>query len=1549
MIVYLFNEDLFVKINLPVKVNGMYPLYISDNLVANISAVNDKWIMQLSNKFFSNDIANGRIEVEQYKVLKINSNYGFKTFTFIAIPKYDENYKLFKIPTSISIGNNSNCDIYYSYNKEENGNDFLKISPLDYKWKVETNSPNFFVSDKRIKTGIEVMSFDGRSNGLVTSGNKGNTTMEMMNGDYIFYYGLKVIIIGSFIIINNPNNSVRIRNKNIKQVERNQNEEANTIKRQINAEPLFKKEDYFFKSPRFNYVIKKEKFNIDEPPEPIQEDDMPVILTIGPQLTMVGTSVLSMVSFLGSYLDGSANKSRFIVTIGTMVFTICGALLWPAITRKFNNKRIKKREKKRQEKYTYYLVQKEKELDEIRNKQKEIINSNHPSANQCLKIVNDKSKELWQRNIDHEDFLSIRLGIGTINTKIELELPKEKFSIDDEDGLFIKMKKIVDKSLTISDVPVTYTFTKNSINAIVGEKELLKEFLDCVFLQMLTFHSYTDLKIIVFTKNPTKWEYLKIAPHCWDNQKKTRYFSTSVEELSIISTDLEKIFDARVSESDDVKLEDDGSDKHEKEDFTKYRPYYLFFIDDMTSVRNVSLINKILRYKKNVGFSIVITSQSITTLPSEASDFICVSEKENSVIMTSKINENEIYFKPDLNKSNVIDIYGCVQKLANIPILVEKEKYELPSSLSFLELYNLGRVEQLNSLFRWSDNNPTISLAVPVGIDQSGEIFKMDIHEKAYGPHGLVAGTTGSGKSEWIITYILSLAVNFSPDEVQFVLIDYKGGGLAKSFENSELGIKLPHLAGTITNLDKSEIFRSIAAIESELKRRQSIFNDAREKLKEGSMNIYKYQQYYRKGLVDEPLSHLLIICDEFAELKQQQPEFMEQLISTSRIGRSLGIHLILATQKPSGVVNEQIWSNSKFKVCLKVQDKGDSNEILKKPDAAFLKQTGAFYLQVGNDDYYNLGQSAWAGAKYYPSDVIKHEIDESIQYIDNIGRVIGFYEEHVEEKRENKGEELLNIVAYITDISKQVTLKSKQLWLESLKPDILFSDLYKKYNRVAPERYKYNVVIGEYDEPRKQKQGLLEIDLAEGNVAILSQNGLGIDNIVSAIIWSSICEHTPFEIAYYIIDFGAETLKKFAKFPQVGEVVFQDEIDKVAGILDLIIEIVDSRKEILSDYNGSFEYYNKVNEKKMNLVVLVINGYDIFNETLPRLDETMTNLFRDAAKYGIIFIVSASSPNSIRQRQLQYFNHVILMNLNDDAQYRSITNCRRGLIPKKVPGRGICKIDAAVTDSYCEFQTAHIAPEEQELEVIRNYADKCVAYYKCKVRQLAKIPDDVTSDDLSKYVSTLSDVPIGINFYEKDVSRYNLLSQKIHLFTGRNIKDNINFIYALVSILLHIQNIKVRVVDMLNIFKKPILDLKLFNSDFDLVFAALEKDVMTRTDAQDYGVNIIIGAGQYKSKLSDAGKLIFENMFNNMQKSKKGIYILIDDYEKIRTLKLEGWFGQVDTKNGIWLGTNIGNQSILTTNEISAEDKKYDYDGLAYSVTNGSYKVIKTVMDGDD
>ena len=188
----------------------------------------------------------------------------------------------------------------------------------------------------------------------------------------------------------------------------------------------------------------------------------------------------------------------------------------------------------------------------------------------------------------------------------------------------------------------------------------------------------------------------------------------------------------------------------------------------------------------------------------------------------------------------------------------------------------------------------------------------------------------------------------------------------------------LPHLVGTITNLDKSEIRRSLASLEAESKRRQRMFNEAREKLNDSSMNIYKYQQYYRKGMLDEPLSHLFIISDEFAELKAQEPEFLEQLVSIARIGRSLGIHLILATQKPAGVVDEQIKSNSKFKICLRVQDKADSKDMINVDDAAYLHQTGAFYMLVGLDEVFALGQSAYAGGLYKPTQIVKKDIDTS-------------------------------------------------------------------------------------------------------------------------------------------------------------------------------------------------------------------------------------------------------------------------------------------------------------------------------------------------------------------------------------------------------------------------------------------------------------------------------------------------------------------------------------------------------------------------------------------
>jgi len=144
----------------------------------------------------------------------------------------------------------------------------------------------------------------------------------------------------------------------------------------------------------------------------------------------------------------------------------------------------------------------------------------------------------------------------------------------------------------------------------------------------------------------------------------------------------------------------------------------------------------------------------------------------------------------------------------------------------------------------------------------------------------------------------------------------------------------------------------------------------------------------FKEGKVTEPLPHLLIISDEFAELKANQPDFMDELVSTARIGRSLGVKLILATQKPSGVVNDQIWSNSKFKIALKVQDVADSREVIKTPDAAEITQTGRAYLQVGNNEIYELFQSAWSGAEYNP-DGEKNAYKDGLHYSSSIAIIV--------------------------------------------------------------------------------------------------------------------------------------------------------------------------------------------------------------------------------------------------------------------------------------------------------------------------------------------------------------------------------------------------------------------------------------------------------------------------------------------------------------------------------------------------------------------------------
>ena len=497
------------------------------------------------------------------------------------------------------------------------------------------------------------------------------------------------------------------------------------------------------------------------------------------------------------------------------------------------------------------------------------------------------------------------------------------------------LNELVVESKIIEDVPINVSLIEKNITAVVGNELLTKKFIDGLILQIITFHSYDDVRLVLLTDDMCKseWSFMKKIPHIWNENKTMRFYGDNSDDVKQITNYLNEEF----------KFRCDKFDEDDKNNYLSFQPYYIIIVDSLKIVRTNDFIKKLLEQKQNLGFSILIKNDKLSNLPNECSTFINIDKQTSGIFENELVSDKQKEFNANIDED--IDLETCALFLSRIPIEFKNSKMMLPNSMGFLEMYNVGMIEQLNILNRWKKNDPTASLEAPVGVDENGQLFKLDLHEKASGPHGLIAGMTGSGKSEFIITYILSMAINYHPDEVQFVLIDYKGGGLAGAFENKDTGVKLPHLIGTITNLDNSEMNRSLASIQSELKRRQKIFNEARDRLNESTIDIYKYQKFYREGKVQNPVSHLFIISDEFAELKAQKPEFMDQLISTARIGRSLGVHLILATQKPSGVVDDQIWSNSKFRVCLKVQDKSDSMDMIKCPDAAGLKNVGRFYL----------------------------------------------------------------------------------------------------------------------------------------------------------------------------------------------------------------------------------------------------------------------------------------------------------------------------------------------------------------------------------------------------------------------------------------------------------------------------------------------------------------------------------------------------------------------------------------------------------------------------
>ena len=1429
---------------------------------------------------------------------------------------------------------------FYNYDVSSKSTITLGSSGFDISYKhPKINSPELSITKQN---NYWVLSDNGSEQTKVYLNNKRIKKSILNFGDVIFTNGLKIIWLDSFIKINNPNSLLTTTLRQMGSI--NNVNEYSPVTDAERSIALFNDNQVFFHTPRIKEDIVDKTITIEKPPSTFEGEEMPIILSVGTTAVMGIASIFTGVVAVVKVNSGETTLFDASTEIVLCITMIIGAFILPILIDRYTKKRTKVKEDNRKKVYREYL---QSIRDQIKNEienEKRILTQSYFDGNQIKNIINKMSNKIWSREITDNDFLNIRLGIGNKNSAIKIDFSKLPYDLEN-DILNKEAEQLSEEKLILENVPITISLVDNTILPIVinNDYQYRNQFINNLLLQLITYYSGNDLKIVILTTkdNSSQWECLKYTPHCSSETRKFRFYAETEEEAKQVSNYIEKEYQKRFDRIYHVNNDSDSDEQEninindESQLYKIFESYYLIITDNYVTAKRYGIIQKILDHNANIGFSLLTIEPTMQNVPSKCNKIVEVNSNSAGIVNKSiSDNQDQNAFEPDVFNESITPWANAI---SNIPLSTMSNTGKLPKNISFLEMYKVGKIEQLNILNRWAKNDPTISISAPIGVHEDGKIFEIDLHEKFHGPHGLIAGSTGSGKSEFIITFILSMAINYHPDEVQFVLIDYKGGGLAGAFENKETGIKLPHLAGTITNLDVSEMNRTLVSINSELKRRQKIFNEARDKLNESTIDIYKYQRYYREGKVSEPISHLFIISDEFAELKAQQPDFMESLVSTARIGRSLGVHLILATQKPSGVVDDQIWSNSRFKICLKVANTEDSRELLRRPEAAEIKETGRFYLQVGFNELFELGQSAWSGAKYNPTDHIVKNIDDSIDIIDNVGTTIKSINDIKVESQESHGEQLTNIVKTLYEIALREKVGFSTMWLPSLPAELYLANLVKKYN-YKEEKYYIKPLIGEYDDPERQLQGPYSVDFTRnGNLLIYGLAGSGKENLLMTILYSICINHTSDEANIYIMDFGAELLKLFKDMPHVGDMALIDDKEKIKSLLVMLDREIIRRKEIFSDYGGSYTEYIKTSEQKLPLIITVLNGWEAFSETYGEYTDIVAHLLRESSKYGIVFITTTLTTNTMLTAIQQSYNNKIALQLSDDFDYHYLLGAPVGLIPKKEFSRGIGMFE----ESVYEFQGAYIYIKEQINDIIKTTSDT-LCKKQSKASPIPIIPVKVTGDTLAPYIDDLTKVPLGINIHDASVYTFNFLENKITQIVGNYIVTEKGFLFELLKILNLLQNTKLKIIDLADCVDDPSEFEDYANGEFT---NSIKKITINEKSEKKQMIYVIIGIGRIYDKVLDEGIEYLFKIFNNVEAYKKSSFIIIDNYSAFRKTLNENWYkNKVDSTKGIWIGADVENQTAINFPKMTKGDTNEDFNGIIYCSNKNNYSVLKGI-----
>lgn len=1033
----------------------------------------------------------------------------------------------------------------------------------------------------------------------------------------------------------------------------------------------------YHRSPRIIYRSSEDKILINPPGAEPQKPSDELLKLIIPPLIMVGVTLLiTIFQPRGLYIIATVSMS-----VVSVIFSVQGFFK--------NRKKYKEDKKERVELYHLYLKDKAKDLEQLSRKQREGMFYHFPAIEDLTKMVKRYDSRIYEKTPLHFDFLAYRLGLGKVPTSYELKYGQEERS-GKKDALEEEGYALFQAHQKIDNLPIVASLNRGPVG-YVGPRPIVLEQLQLLVAQLAVFHSYHDLTIIPIIPEEEKesWDWMRWLPHATLQDMNVRSFVYNQRTRDQVLNSLNQILKLRKAQKEEEKAND-----------TKiFHPHYVVLITDETLILDHVIMEFFREDPTELGCSIIYVADVLSSLSENIQTVISIKDRNQGQLLLQEGVLRELDFQLD-HFPEGYDKEAISRGLAPLKH-IQQLKSSIPDSVTFLEMYQAETFSDLKVLSRWESHAPYQSLAVPIGLRGKDDLVYLNLHEKAHGPHGLIAGTTGSGKSETIQSYILSLAVNFHPHDVAFLLIDYKGGGMANLFKD------LPHLLGTITNLDGAQSMRALASINAEIHRRERLFGQY------GVNHINQYQKKFKLGEATEPLPHLFLISDEFAELKVNQPDFIKELVSIARVGRSLGVHLILATQKPSGVVDDQIWSNSRFKLALKVADRGDSMEMLRTADAAQITQTGRAYLQVGNNEVYELFQTAWSGADYQPEKDQLGIEDHTIYLINELGQYEVLNQDlsglDMAEEIKEVPTELDVIVQEINHLHQQEGIAAvAQPWLPPLKERITLDELDKVVpikawqKRTAP-----SVLIGVADIPQAQKQEAVAIDLSkDGNILLYGSPGTGKTTFLQTVAMDLARKQSPENLTMYLLDFGTNGLAPLSQLPHVADSLLLDQTEKIQKFIRIINRELDRRKKLLSEHGvGTIALYREVTGKQEPTMVILMDSYESMKDEPYETDlfKLFMRISREGLSIGVHLIITASRQNNLRAQLYSNFKHQLTLPQNDISEVRGIVGATPlAATMEDIKGRALMKRDEVDV-----VQFALPVAGDNDIQIINNLRDQ--------------------------------------------------------------------------------------------------------------------------------------------------------------------------------------------------------------------------------------------------